>query len=124
MDYKLLIDKAKQYGFTDIEIYEHVTKSLHISIYNHVVDKNEISDVKGISIRAIYNGKMAYLSIENTEEDIEFILSNLKQNAEALTTDEEFEIFAGSKEYPTVKVEENDFHNYLHTDRIDMLMSL
>src|SRR5690606_26827254 len=106
------------------EIYEYVSKGMYISIYNSKVDKNELKDVKEISIRAIYNGKMAYLDIENTEEDLDYILNNLRENAEVLTTEEEFAIFAGSKEYPQVKSEENDFEKYKVSNRIDLLLKL
>lgn len=124
MNYQELINKSKTLGFTDLEVYEYASKSMYISIYNNKVDKNEISDVKEVSIRAIYNGKMAYLDIENTEEDIDFILNNLKQNAEALTTSEEFVIFEGSDQYPEVKPIENDFDKYTPTDRIELLKKL
>lgn len=124
MNYQALISKAKDYGFSDIEIYEYVSKGMYISIYNSKVDKNELKDVKEISIRAIYNGKMAYLDIENTEEDLDYILNNLRENAEVLTTEEEFAIFAGSKEYPQVKSEENDFEKYKVSNRIDLLLKL
>lgn len=121
MDYQKLIIKAKDMGFTDIEINENSSRGLAINIYQGKVDKNELNEVKSISIRAIYNDKMAYLDIENNEEDLDFVLNNLKANAEALTTEEEFEIFEGSKEYPKVKVVENDFRKFSNLNRVELL---
>lgn len=124
MDYKKLISRALERKFSDLEVYETTDASLSIAVFNGKVDKNEMSEVTKISIRAIYDGKMAYLGLENTEEDIEFILNNLEKNAKTLTTDEEFSIFAGSKEYPQIEKKDNDFRNYTNLDRIEMLQSL
>ncbi len=121
MNYELLIQQAKQEGFSDIEVTISENKSLTIALFNSKVDKNEFSQTRQIAIRAIYNEKMAYLDLENEDETIPFILNNLKENAKVLTTDEKFSIFAGSKTYPQVRSAENDFEQHTGLEKISLL---
>lgn len=124
MNYQELIKKAIAAGFSDLEVYEDSATNLTIAIFNGVVDKNQVSDVSTITIRGIYQGKMAYLSLENKDEDIDYVINNLINNAKCLTTDEEFEIFAGSPSYPEHRSISSDFNNYASFDKIEMLKQL
>lgn len=124
MNFQDLIKKALKKGFSDIEIYEESSTELSIGIFNGVVDKNELSDISKLAIRAIYNGKMAYMDLENKNESIDFILDNLMNNAKSITTEEEFLIFEGSKSYPSVKTAEKDFDKYTNFDKINLLKTL
>lgn len=124
MDYQLLINRAKQLGFTDIEVYVNTNRALAIEIFNGNVEKNEFSATSNFSVRAIYNNKMAYLSFENENEDIEYILNTLKKNAESITTEEEFMIYPGDSEYPQVPEVKRDFDKYTVFDKIELLKTL
>jgi PmbA protein len=124
MNYQELIKRSIALGFSDLEVYEDTSSNLSVAIFNGVVDKNEISDVSQVAIRAIYNGKMAYLDLENKDEDIDFVLNILKNNADSLTTEEEFLIYEGSENYPVVKHIENDFANYTNLDHIELIKKL
>lgn len=124
MNYTELIKRSYELGFSDLEVYERTSSDLTIAIYNGVVDKNKISDVTVSTIRGIYNGKMASMILENLEEDIDFVLENLLKNAKSLTTEEEFMIYEGDKEYPKVKHVENDFSNYTNFDKAELLKQL
>lgn len=124
MNFKELIKRALEEGFTDIEIYSQYQKSLSISVFDGAIDKNTMSNTTGFSVRAIYNGKMAYVTFEDANESIDFILEHLKQNASVLTTDEEFEIFAGSREYKILEKEYSDFYLISPKVKVDMLKNL
>lgn len=124
MNYQELIKKAMAAGFSDLEVYEDSGSNLSIAIFNGVVDKNQVSDVSTVTIRGIYEGKMAYLSLENKDENPDYIINNLIANAKCLTTDEEFEIFAGSESYPEHRVINSDFNKYTSFDKIELLKQL
>lgn len=124
MNYQELIKRALDEGFTDIEIYSQFQKGLAISVFDGAIDKNTMSNTKGFSIRGIYNGKMAYVTSENPDEDIDFIINNLKENAKVLTTDEEFEIYAGSRDYQVIEKEYSDFYLINPKVKVDMLKQL
>ena len=121
MNYTRLMKQALKEGFSDLEVYESYSRDLTISIFNQRVEKNEQSEMTTVTIRAIYQGKMAYLQLENKTEKPSFILSNLKQNASSLTTDEEFSIFGGSDHYPVIEQEPIDFDSYSNADKIALL---
>ncbi len=124
LNYQSLINQALQTGFSDIEIVENTSKSLQIYIYNGKVDKNNVSNLKTLSIRAIYNSKMSYLDIEDLEASEEYILKTLKDNASILQTKEEYEIFAGSKTYPVIEENSFDFSKVSTFDKINLLIDL
>ena len=77
INFKLLIEKALKLGFSDIEIVEKSSKSLEISIFRSAVEQNVLSEDNSISIRAMYNDKMANISIENFDCDLDEILNKL-----------------------------------------------
>ena len=71
IDFKLLIEKALKLGFSDVEIVEKSSKALEVSLFRSVVDQNVLSEDNSISIRAMYNDKMANMSIENFDCDLD-----------------------------------------------------
>jgi len=124
MDYKKLIDLALQQGFSDLEVYVSASTVTNISIYAGQIDQNHTHDEVSISIRGIYNGKMAYLSTSDGNEDYDYILNTLRQNAGSLTTNEEFEIFAGSEAYPEFEHNDGGFATISMADKVNLLLDL
>ncbi len=124
MNYKKLMIEAENQGFSDLEIYESYNRNLTINVFNSKVDKNEQSTLIAITIRAIYQGKMASLHLENNKEKISFILENLKKNATSLTTEEEFFIFSGSPSYPKLEKYDLDFEDYSTADKLSLVLQV
>ncbi|HNZ50880.1 MAG TPA: TldD/PmbA family protein, partial [Bacilli bacterium] len=124
MNYQSLIKKSQTMGFSDFEIYVDHSKAISLSVFNGHIDKNTISDNKTISVRGIYQGKMAYLTIENDQEDFDYLLTTLKNNALSLTSDEEFVIFGGSDSYPQVQAIDSGFEKVTIDKKVEMVLSL
>ena len=124
IDFKLLIDKALKLGFSDIEIVEKSSKSLEISIFRSAVEQNVLSEDNSIAIRALYNDKMANMTIENFECDLDSVLERLKANVLTIEAEEKNEIFEGSKSYPTVNENKYDFDAIPTSKKIDLLLQL
>lgn len=124
INFKELIKKSKDYGFENISIVERTNKALSIQVFEGKVDKNEIAENSKIIVRGLINDKMATLSLENYDMDMDDVLNTLKQNALAIESDEKEEIFAGSKEYPVVKISDFDFDSVSTNDKIKLLLDL
>lgn len=116
-----LIKKAQASGISDIEVYNSIAKTTSISLFNGEVDKSSIESSNTYSVRAIYNGKMASLTFENESLDLDLVVKKLIENAKVLTTTDEVEIFAGSKEYPTVERPDGKFKAHSITEKIELL---
>ncbi len=121
MNFEVLIQKAITKGLSAVEVYNTVSEETMVSLFKGAVDKAEIKNSNVYSVRGIYNGKMAYVTFENEEENSDFIIDKLIENASALTTDEEFEIFKGSKEYPTRETVDGGFSKATMTDKIKLI---
>ena len=124
IDFKLLINKAKELGFDDIEIVEKSSKALELSLFNSKVDQNVLSEDNSITIRGLLNEKMATMSIENFDCDIDAVLNTLKNNALSIESEEKNEIFTGSSEYPVVEQNEYDFKAIPTAKKIELLLSI
>lgn len=121
MDFKKLIQKAMTKGLSAVEICNTISEETIISLFKGEVDKAEIKNNSVYSVRGIYHGKMAYVTFENEEEDSDYVIQKLIENAQALTTDEEFEIFAGSKEYPEWEKADGGFTKASMADKIKLI---
>ena len=121
MDFQKLINLAKQEQIEDIEVYCSESKTLTINLFNGEVEKTNINNSKVMSVRAIYNGKMTYLTYEDEDMCPCKIVSKLKENAGSLTTQEEFEIFAGSESYPELAKVEGGFDKVSIADKVNLL---
>ncbi|MBP5551558.1 MAG: TldD/PmbA family protein [Bacilli bacterium] len=124
LNYQELINKAKDYGFSDIQVNESTEESLTLFVSNGLVEKNNSANLTSVIIKGIYNGKLATLELEDLNRDVDAILSELKESASFITSKEECEIFAGSASYPEVKEEASDYVNYPTSYKIEKLIQL
>ena len=85
-------------------IYDKILNTLLASSLGSMISDHEIEEI----------------ALE-LEEDIDFVLNNLLNNAKSLTTEEEFMIYEGDKEYPQVKHVLNDFSDYSNFDKVELL---
>ena len=124
MDFQKLIDKALAAGFEDVEIVSSSSQEVEISLQNGVVEKNFNGASNSVTVKAIKNSKMTIFNLEDDNADVDQIVAKMIENAAVLTTDEEFSIFAGSKEYPTLEKVESDFGKKTVAEKIELLTSM
>ncbi|HEY8365142.1 MAG TPA: TldD/PmbA family protein [Haloplasmataceae bacterium] len=125
MNFDLLIQKAKANNISEIEIYYQHNQGLNISLFNGIVDKNVLHNTTGIAVRGIYNGQMGYVSSENLNDDnIDYIIQKLIDNANILTSKEKSFIYEGSENYPQIKKIEANFSEISPQEKIDLLKRL
>ena len=125
MNYKKMIELAKEIGIEEIEIIVKKTESKEIELFDRNVDKNVTSSLERCSIRGAYNGKLANVATENlSEASCREVLELLKDNCTSITSDEPYVIFEGSKRYPRIKRKASDFSLVSSKVKLDDLLRL
>ena len=125
MEFKTLEAKCKAKNITEVEIYRIKAEGVSISTFNGVVDNNQIYEKNEMYIRGVYNGHIVSLYVENDSEDeTDFIVDRIIANASVTESTDPYFIYGGSKEYPVIPTEENDYDNYTQADKIALCQKL
>lgn len=124
MNYKDLFQKAKEMGFSDVELTIEKSKSMEAEIFNKELSKNQIHDTTIYTVRGIYENKMAAIVFEDENQNIDELLLKLKDNAVVLNSGEEFEIYAGSESYPVLTKRDSDFDKVDTSDKVKLALEL
>ena len=125
MNYKKMIEIAKEIGIEEIEIIVKKTESKEIELFDRNVDKNVTSSLERCSIRGAYNGKLANVATENlSDASCREVLELLKDNCMSITSDEPYVIYEGSKRYPKIKRDAKDFSLVSSKTKLDDLYRL
>lgn len=86
---KDLLEKAKEKGFSDFEIYYEAAKRFSISVFKGELDKFSASEPSGVSVRGIFNGKMGNAYTEKIDTDaLECLIEDCLTNAMINETEE------------------------------------
>ena len=90
MNREMWIKKALEEGFESFEVYQDVQEEKKYSWYKGKLDTFVTSHVTGTALRGIYKGKLAnYATEDNGDAQIERVLSLMKEQAEAVTSEDE-----------------------------------
>lgn len=122
---EILFEKAKQSNFSKYEIYYTENESLKILSYENAVDGYELKDSRGLSFRALVNGKMGYGYTENLSEDsVDMLIDTVKQSAEFVCSDDEEFIYAGGANYSNVQCSHPSLENLTAEEQIKLVLEL
>lgn len=125
MNKELLIEKAKAKGIEEIDIFEMNSSSNTINIYEQNVDNFKMSQSSGIAIRGLYNGKLGTCFLEEDDDsNIDFVIEQMINNANAITSKDKVEIYAGDTDYPVIERTENVFKQMDTSKKIEFLKEL
>lgn len=104
MNKELWLKAAKEEGIEDFEIYEQKSKSTSIRVYEGKTDRYTISECNGIAVRGIYAGNMGiYFLEQDNDELMQHAISQVKENAEAITSEDVVDIYPGDEHYPVLE---------------------
>lgn len=128
MSYKELSNKIFEAGknvFEDMETYIERAKEIEIEVYKGEIDRLNISDTEGLSLRGVSNGKMGYAYTEKLDESsIEMLIKDAHENGKCIDTLDKEIIFEGSDEYKEL----NNFNEKLKEtpleEKIDFVKAL
>ena len=103
MKYKGLVDKIFEKGkdkFEDMETYIENTKEIEIAVFKGEIDRYNISETEGLSLRGINDGKLGYCYTEKVDESsIDMLVEEAYENGKFIDTLEKEIIFSGSAGY-------------------------
>lgn len=122
---QMLIDQALAFGFDTVEVYTQNSANESMNVFQNHVDNFTISQSGGIAVRGIYHGKLGQCFLEEDSDDnIEFCIQQMIQNASAITSTDKVEIYAGSEAYPIIEESENDIDSITASERIAFLKDM
>ncbi len=100
MNFDLFFQKAKAKGIEDVQVYLVNRSELSMEVFAGELDKYEIADTASLSIKGVYQKKMAtYVTEDLGDELIDQIIDNLIQNALVIDSLDEAIIYAGDEHY-------------------------
>ncbi|MDD4291787.1 MAG: TldD/PmbA family protein [Clostridia bacterium] len=123
-DCKKLFALAKKQGIDAIELVESADRSASISLFNGQVDKTNVSSNVSRMVRALKNGKMAYVDFENPNEDERKLVETLVNNIDSIDSEEESFIYPGDDKYPEINNSCDDFSSIPTEKKIELLKTL
>ncbi len=125
MKYQDIIKKGLELGLEEIELYSQNSEGNVVKLFNGELANYNSSNTFGMSIRGLYNGKMAYVYTETLEEDeIESLLKQLIENAKALNSDEDEHVYGEKGKYQEVEELNADYKNHNLTEKVDLLKEI
>lgn len=98
-----LFEKASQNGIEEFEVYFLSNLNYSIKVYQNKIDNFTNNQNQGISFRGKINGKMGYSYSESFEEDdIDFLIAQVLENASCIETVDEQFIFSEKENYKEI----------------------
>lgn len=89
MNKKAWIEGALSQGFESFEIFEQEDMDASLSWYEGEMESYSLSQVKGVALRGVYEGRMASIAFEKDKDDMmQDILETMKQQAMAIDASE------------------------------------
>lgn len=99
----LVMEKAKQQGIGQWELYSSQGESFKVNIYQGEVEDYKVNTSLGVSLRVLEGGRVGYAYTEALDEEAaDFLLENARQNARVVESDDPQQIFPGSPKYEQV----------------------
>lgn len=125
-DFKeILFKKAEEAGFSKYEIYYVNKEALDIDVIDEEVEKYGLSSTMGVSFRGLLNGKMGYSYTEKLdEESADVVITNAKQCAELVESDDEEFIFSGADKYEEINCYDENLANLSANEQINLAIEL
>ena len=104
MNFDLLFSKAKDAGIEDIQVTYSAGTEFDVEVLKGQIEKYQIANSAGLSVKGIYKGKMGTVRTEViNEEAFDFVVDSIIQSATAIDSKDEVFIYEGDDEYPEVK---------------------
>lgn len=120
-----LLEKGKQEGFEDMEVYIQGSSSMDIKVFKGELDKYTIADGEGMSFRGVYNGNMGYAYSEKVDSSsVDMLIEGAKQNASVIEDEDKEFIFGGSESYREVESYNPELEKVDTSKKIDFAMEL
>lgn len=125
MNKQALMKEAKAQGIEELQLFERHSKTTSLKVFEQTVDSFTISESIVLNAKGLVNGHMGMVYVEDlSDEAIPFIITSIKENASAITSEDEQEIYAGDEYYPTVEYTKNTCLDEGISKKVELLLSL
>ena len=102
----LVIDRCRELGISEYELYYQTAESTSISAFQHEINEFSSSTEGGVCFRCIVGGKMGYASTEElSAEQAASIVARAADNASVLEAEEPVFLGEGGKTYTSLERE-------------------
>lgn len=116
---------AKAAGIEQAEIYSSGSSSFRVMTVGGQISDYAVSDVLGISLRGIYEGRMGYASTQAMDEAaVEQLVQGVKENAAMLESDAKESIYPGDKDYAKMDTFSNALAEVSAEKKIDFALQM
>jgi len=128
MEYKellnILLDKASE-KLEDAEAFLVRNKEIQLSIFENEVNKYNIAESGGLSLRGRVDGKMGYSYTEKIDDSsVDMLIEETLENGKYIEDKDPEIIYEGSKAYKDINNYNEKLGNVPITERIDFLKKL
>ncbi len=125
MTLERIIERGLELGLEAVEVYANTSESNTIKLDDGKLESYNIKEIFSVSIRALKDGKMAYVNSESLDDDaIESVLNSLIKNVDALDATEPEFMYEGGSTYVTVPEVKSDYKEHSTSEKIAMLKKL
>ena len=120
-----LLAAAKAAGIETAEVYYQSGESFQTRARDGEIDSYAVSATEGLSLRGTVGGRMGYASTEAFDDEaIAQLIEGVKESAALIEADEQDEIFAGEKDYPTLDKVESDIDGVSADEKLRLCLEL
>lgn len=125
MTLERIIERGLELGLEAVEVYANTSESNTIKLDEGNLESYNIKEIFSVSIRALKDGKMAYVNSESLDDDaIESVLNSLVKNVNALDATEPEFMYEGGSTYVTVPEVKSDYKDHTTGEKIAMLKKM
>jgi len=120
-----LFTQAKDYGFSDWEIYYASGNSFAVKIFGGEIAEYKNTDSIGLSFRGTFKGRVGYAFTEKLDLTIiPNLIKNAANNAMVIESEEIEKLYPGDKAYLEINAYNPSLSNVLAKDKIDLALAM
>lgn len=120
-----LFARAREFGYNEAELYYQRTENFDCRLFKGEIDSYQSAEVAGVSFRGLYGDKMGYAFTERlTDDAIDYLLENARENAQIVEGEEVDEVFAGSPAYENQRFDSERLRGVSEGEKIEFLKEL
>lgn len=116
---------ASQSGIEALELFTRRTAKLSLHSYHNEVENMTSADTTTLWARGLVNGKMGYASTELLDSSApQFIVDQIRENAQIINDDKPQPIFKGSEKYKRVKTYNAQLEEWTTQQKVEFAKQL
>lgn len=120
-----LFDRAKAAGLEKCEVYYTSGDEFETEVFRGEIVSYKVSDFKGLSFRALVNGRMGYAATQVLDEEaVDMLVDGVQTNLTLLEDEDEQFLFAGGGEYQPIDGYNGEIERLSAREKIDMTLAM